>query len=162
MTLGASAYFVLKYLHVLGAIVLFGTGVGIAFFMLAAHRSGDAAHVARTASTVVLADWLFTATAIVVQPITGYFLLRQTGGALSESWVVASLALYIVAGAAWLPVVWLQMRMRDLAAACASSGELLSAAYHRLFRAWFVLGFPGFASVAGILWLMIAKPRLWG
>ena len=154
-------YLILKYLHVLGAIVVLGTGAGIAFFMLMADRSRDAAFVARTAGVVVLADMLFTATAIVAQPITGYLLLRQTGGGLMQSWVVASLALFMVAGAFWLPVVWMQRRMRDLARSAVADQAPLPDAYHRLFRLWFAFGFPGFGAVMLIVWLMVAKPVLW-
>jgi uncharacterized membrane protein len=153
-------YFVVKFLHILGAIVILGTGAGIAFFVVMAHRTGDALFVARTAAVVVVADFLFTATAIVVQPITGYFLLRELGLSLGEGWVVASLVLYVVAGAFWIPVVWMQMRMRDLAAAAAATGAPLPAAYQKLFRIWFAFGFPGFGSVLLIVWLMIAKPSL--
>lgn len=152
------AYLVLKFLHVVGATVILGTGSGIAFFMLMAHLSRDAAFVARTAAIVVLADFLFTATAIVVQPVTGYLLVHESGSSLSQSWLIASFALYAVAGIFWLPVVWMQMRMRDLAAAAALAGKELPAAYHRLFRLWFLFGFPGFGSVLLIVWLMIAKP----
>jgi uncharacterized membrane protein len=152
-------YLLLKFLHVLGATIILGTGIGIAFFMLMAHLSGDAKFIARTAAVVVRADFVFTATAIIVQPITGYLLAREDGLPLFEGWIAASLVLYGVAGAFWLPVVWMQMRMRDLAAAAASSGELLPARYHRLFRLWFAFGFPGFGSVLAILWLMIAKPQ---
>jgi uncharacterized membrane protein len=154
-------YLILKYLHVLGAIVVLGTGAGIAFFMLMADRSRDAAFIARTAGVVVLADMLFTATAIVAQPITGYLLLRQTGGGLMQSWVVASLALFMVAGAFWLPVVWMQRRMRDLARSAVADQAPLPDAYHRLFRLWFAFGFPGFGAVMLIVWLMVAKPVLW-
>jgi uncharacterized membrane protein len=158
---GAMAYLILKYLHVLGAIVILGTGAGIAFFMLMADRSRDAAFVARTAGVVVLADAIFTATAIVAQPVTGWLLLGATGQGIGESWVVASIGLYLVAGASWLPVVWMQIRMRDLARAAAAAGEALPAAYHRLFRWWFAFGCPGFGAVMAIVWLMIAKPVLW-
>lgn len=151
-------YLVLKYLHVIGAVVILGTGAGIAFFMLMAHRSGDATFVARTASIVVSADLVFTATAVVAQPVTGYLLLVETGIPLTEGWVLASLALYAVAGAFWLPVVWMQVRMRTLAAQAAAAGTALPATYHRLFRLWFAFGFPGFGSVMLIVWLMIAKP----
>ena len=151
-------YVVLKYLHVVGATVILGTGTGIAFFMLMAHLSRDAAYVARTAGTVVVADALFTATAVIVQPVTGYLLSREIGLPLSEAWLALSLALYVVAGLFWLPVVWMQARMRDLARDAAVTGAALPPAYHRLFRLWFAFGFPGFGSVAAILWLMIAKP----
>ena len=153
-------YLLLKYIHVLGAIVILGTGIGIAFFMLMAHLSRDASFVARTASVVVLGDVIFTATAVVAQPVTGYLLLRETGVTLFESWVVASLILYMVAGAFWLPVVWIQRRMRDIAAQAAAAGEALPEKYNQLFRLWFAFGFPGFGSVMLIIWLMIAKPSL--
>lgn len=155
------AYFVLKFLHVVGATVILGTGAGIAFFMLMAHLSRDAGFVARTAGVVVLADFIFTGTAVVAQLFTGYLLSREEGLSLSESWMAESRILYAVAGAFWLPVVWMQMRMRDLAEAAASAGEPLPAVYHRLFWLWFVFGFPGFGSVLLIMWLMIAKPVLW-
>jgi uncharacterized membrane protein len=152
------SYLILKYLHVVGAMVILGTGVGIAFFMLMAHLSREAPFVARTAGVVVLADLIFTATAVIAQPITGYLLIRETGVSVADGWIAASLALYVVAGAFWLPVVWIQMRMRDLAVQAASAGKDLPAAYHRLFRWWFWCGFPGFGSVMLIIWLMIAKP----
>lgn len=152
------AYLVLKFLHVVGAIVILGTGAGIAFFMLMAHLSRDAAFVARTAGVVVVADMIFTASAVLAQPVTGYLLMRETGLSMANGWIIASLALYVVAGAFWLPVVWMQMRMRDLARAAANSNEALPAAYHRLFRWWFAFGFPGFGAVMTIVWLMIARP----
>jgi uncharacterized membrane protein len=154
------AYFVLKYLHVIGSMVILGTGAGIAFFMLMAHLSRDATFVARTARVVVLADFIFTATAVIAQPITGYLLLRETSMSPSQGWLVASLALYVLAGAFWLPVIWMQMRMRDLAEEAASAGKHLPARYHQLFAWWFACGFPGFGSVMLIIWLMIAKPPL--
>jgi uncharacterized membrane protein len=153
-------YLLLKYLHVLGATVILGTGSGIAFFMLMAHLSRDAAFVARTAGVVVLADAIFTATAVIVQPITGYLLTRQAGFQLSDAWLQASLVLFEVAGLFWLPVIWMQIRMRDLALAASGRSAPLPAAYHRLFRLWFAFGFPGFGSVLLIIWLMIAKPSL--
>lgn len=151
-------YFVLKYVHVVGAMVILGTGTGIAFFMLMAHRTQDAAFIARTASVVVLADMIFTATAVIAQPITGYLLIEQTGIPITEGWVMASLGLYVLAGVFWLPVVWMQARMRDLAKIATNTGTQLPESYHRLFRLWFAFGFPGFGSVMAIIWLMIAKP----
>jgi uncharacterized membrane protein len=153
-------YILLKYLHVIGGIIILGTGLGIAFFMLMAHASKDAAFIARTAGIVVLADKLFTATAVVAQPLTGYLLVRTAGLSLFNGWVAVSLFLYAIAGLFWLPVVWMQIKMRDVAAAAASAGEQLPQSYYRLFRWWFAFGFPGFGSVLAILWLMIAKPSL--
>lgn len=153
-------YLFLKYLHVLGAIVLLGTGVGIAFFMLMAHLSGDVGHIWRTAKTVVAADFLFTFTAVVMQPITGALLAHESGLSLTAGWLLLSDGLYLLAGLFWLPVVWMQIRMRDLAAAAHERGVPLGPEYRRLFRLWFLFGFPGFGAVIAILWLMIAKPWL--
>ena len=153
-------YLVLKFLHVVGAAVLLGTGAGIAFFMLQAHRSGDAAVIAGVARIVVIADLVFTATAVVAQPITGASLAVLVGYPLFEGWIGASLVLYAITGAFWLPVVWMQMRMRDLAAAAVRSGTALPKQYHQLFWLWFSFGFPAFAAVLAIFWLMIAKPAI--
>ncbi|HXX26735.1 MAG TPA: DUF2269 domain-containing protein [Pseudolabrys sp.] len=153
-------YLVVKYLHVLGAIVLLGTGVGIAFFMLMSHLSGDAGHILRTARTVVLADFLFTATAVVAQPLTGLWLAYASNMSLGDLWLLLSLVLYGVAGLFWLPVVWMQMRMRDLAAEAVAADAPLPAAYHRLIRLWFLFGIPGFGAVLAIVWLMIVRPVL--
>jgi uncharacterized membrane protein len=144
----------------IGAAVLLGTGAGIAFFMLQAHRTGDPRVIAGVASTVVIADFLFTASAVVVQPITGLSLLWQLGYSIWDGWIVGSILLYLFTGLFWLPVVWMQLRMRDLAAKAALEGNDLPWAYHRLFRIWFCLGFPAFAAVLAILWLMIARPHL--
>ncbi len=154
------SYLLLKYIHIVGASVLLGTGAGIAFFMLLAHRTGDAKVVAGVARIVVIADFLFTASAVVLQPITGILLARLAGYSLMDGWIVLSLILYAITGLFWLPVVWMQMRMRDLAIAASRSGEPLPREYHRLFWAWFAFGFPAFASVAAIFWLMIARPQI--
>ena len=155
-----TSYFALKFLHVIGAAVLLGTGAGIAFFMLLAHRTGEAAIVAGVARIVVIADFLFTATAVVVQPITGVLLAWIVGHSLLDGWIVWSIVLYLVTGAFWLPVLWMQMRMRDLATDAARERAPLPAEYYRLFRLWFAFGFPAFAAVLAIFWLMIARPQL--
>jgi uncharacterized membrane protein len=151
-------YFALKFIHVLGAIVILGTGAGIAFFMLMAHASRDVAFLARTARVVVIADAIFTATAVILQPISGYFLAGASGYALTEGWLLVSLMLYVAAGIFWLPVVWLQIRMRDLAEAAVRVEGALPDQYFRYFRIWFLFGIPGFGFTVAILWLMIAKP----
>jgi uncharacterized membrane protein len=155
-----TAYLVLKFLHVIGATVLLGTGAGIAFFMLLAHRSGDVAVIAGVARIVVIADYVFTATAVVAQPVTGLLLAKSAGYSLAEGWIVASIALYLFTGAFWLPVVWMQARMRNLARAALEAGTPLPREYHRLFRWWFAFGFPAFTAVLAIFWLMIARPEL--
>ena len=153
-------YLVLKFLHIVGAAVLLGTGIGIAFFLLLAHLEGKVVVVASVARIVVIADFLFTAIAVVAQPITGIWLALHVGYPLTEGWIVLSIALYLVTGAFWLPVVWMQMRMRDIAAEAARRHETLPASYYRLFRWWFAFGFPAFASVLAIMWLMIERPSV--
>lgn len=149
-----------RWLHILGATVLLGTGIGIAFFMVMAHRTSDARIVAHTAGVVVAADLIFTATAVVAQPITGVLLARANGWLLSEGWLVAALGLYLLTGLFWLPVVRFQRQMRDLARAAVRDGTGLPERYHRLYRRWFACGVPGFLSVLGIVWLMVARPSL--
>jgi uncharacterized membrane protein len=151
----------LKLLHVLGASVLFGTGLGIAYFMWMAHRTREPAAIAHTARTVVIADALFTANAVVLQPVTGALLAWTMGYSVWDSWIIASLALYVVVGLCWLPVIGIQIQLRDLARAAMQHDEALSARYHRLFRVWFLLGWPAFLGVIAIFALMIWKPQLW-
>ena len=151
-------YFLVKYLHVLGAIVILGTGTGIAFFMLMAHRTDNAEFIARTASVVVIADAIFTLSAVILQPVTGGLLMMLSSTSITERWILASLALYAVAGMFWIPVVFMQIEMRDLARKAAAQHTALPERYFVLFRRWFAFGFPGFGATMAILWLMIAKP----
>ncbi|HTQ34636.1 MAG TPA: DUF2269 domain-containing protein [Stellaceae bacterium] len=155
-----SWYFLLKFLHVIGATVLLGTGAGIAFFMLMAHRTGDVPTIAAVTRIVVIADFLFTATAVIVQPLTGAALVALSGYSTWDGWIALSILLYLVTGAFWPPVVWMQMRMRELAATAAARGEPLPRLYNRLFQLWFLFGIPAFSSVLGIIWLMIARPAV--
>lgn len=153
-------YEILLFLHVIGATVLLGTGAGIAFFMVISNQSKDPALVAHVASIVVLADTVFTATAALVQPITGYLLARTVGWSLLEGWVALSLGLYVFVGMFWLPVVWMQIRMRDLAREAHEAGKALPGVYHRLYWWWFAFGFPAFAAILAIIWLMLTKPNI--
>lgn len=155
-------YLILRWLHIVGACVLLGTGAGIAFFMVLAQRSADAKIIAHVASTVVIADWIFTATAVVLQPITGVLLAGMLNWPLTEGWILLSLVLYVVVGIFWLPVVWMQHRLCNLARRAAAGDGILPREYYRLYRLWFISGFPAFAGVLLILWLMVAKPSgLW-
>src|ERR1043165_7553943 len=142
----AHLYLALKLLHILGSTVLFGTGLGIAFFMFMAHRSGKPTAIAHVAHIVVIADAAFTATAVVVQPITGWALAHLVGYSLFHFWIVASLVLYVFVGVCWLPVVWIQVQMRNMADAAVRDGTPLPARYHRLYRIWFWLGWPAFTA----------------
>lgn len=150
-------YDLLRFLHVIGATVLLGTGAGIAFFMVVSNRSKDARLISHVAGIVVLADTLFTATAVIFQPITGYLLALEAGWPILQGWIAWSLGLYVLIGAFWLPVVWMQIQMRDLAIAAHETGTPLPEQYHRLYRWWFAFGFPAFAAVLAIIWLMLSK-----
>ena len=152
-------YHLLKLAHIVGAAILFGTGIGIAWFMLMAHRSRDVAAIAHTARMVVIADMVFTLSAVLVQPITGLALAHVAGHSLTDFWILASVALYLFVGACWLPVLWLQKRMRDLALVAQRDGTPLPADYARMFRIWFILGWPAFLAMMGIFWLMITRPQ---
>ncbi len=148
----------LRLAHVIGAAVLLGTGAGIAFFMVMAVRTADARLIAHTAGIVVIADTVFTATAVILQPITGWLLARAIGWDLSEPWILIALALYVVTGVFWLPVVWIQLRLRDLARDAIVHGTDLPSRFWMLYRIWFACGFPAFFSVIAIFWLMLARP----
>jgi uncharacterized membrane protein len=148
-------YQTLKWLHILSSTVLFGTGIGTAFQMVMAMRSNEAQVIHRVARHVVIADWLFTTPAGIIQPLTGIALAHVAGYALTESWLVATYALYVLAFICWAPVVRLQIRIRDLTA----QGEIPQEA-RRLYRIWFALGWPAFGALTAIYWLMVAKPEL--
>jgi uncharacterized membrane protein len=151
-------YLVVKWIHVISSTFLFGTGVGSAFYLLFASLSRDARVCAAVARLVVIADWLFTATTAVLQPLTGIWLAHRIGWPLTQRWLLWSLVLYAVAIACWLPVLHLQMRMRDDAQAAAAAGMPLPESYFRRLRAWVALGVPAFLAFVTIFWLMVAKP----
>lgn len=154
-------YGALKWLHILSATLLFGTGLGSAFYKYMADRSGELAAIAVTNRLVVLADWLFTAPTLVLQPVTGVWLAAVAGHPLGSPWLLLSIALYVLAGLCWLPVAWLQIRMRDDAAAAQAAGRALDAGYARRRRVWFWLGVPAFVALLLVYLLMVFKPPLW-
>jgi uncharacterized membrane protein len=152
-------YLTIKLVHVLGGAVLLGTGLGIAFFMWMANRTGDPATIAPVARIVVIADAVFVATAVVVQPLTGWAMMLLSGFSLFHWWIKATLVLYVMVGLCWLPVVWMQVMMRDLAAAAARDGTPLPRRFHKLYKVWFILGWPAFIGVIAIFALMLWKPQ---
>ncbi|HWJ96053.1 MAG TPA: DUF2269 domain-containing protein [Telluria sp.] len=151
-------YIVVKWLHILSSTFLFGTGIGSAWYMLFANVSRDIRAIAVVSRYVVIADWLFTATTAVIQPATGFYMIHLAGYPLSSRWIQQSIVLYILAGACWLPVVWLQMRLRDISAEAAGTGNDLPPLYWKYFRIWVALGVPAFLAFVYIFWLMVAKP----
>ncbi|HEV2700033.1 MAG TPA: DUF2269 domain-containing protein [Steroidobacteraceae bacterium] len=153
-------YLWLKWAHVVSSTVLFGMGAGIAFFFIRAHRTGDVRVIAAVGREVVIADAIFTASAVVLQPLTGLAMVRLVGFPLSASWLRWSIALYLLVGCCWLPVVWLQIRMRDLAAQARRQGTALPNVYYLYYRWWFGLGWPAFTGVLVIFYLMVVKPAI--
>jgi uncharacterized membrane protein len=151
-------YLIVKWLHVLSSTLLFGTGLGSAFYFYVTSRTRDARVIASVARHVVIADWVFTTPAVVVQPATGLWLAHLAGFPLTSGWVGRSIALYLVAGAAWLPVVWMQIRMRDMAMDAARSGGALPPLYWTYLRAWVALGVIAFTALVVVFYLMVAKP----
>jgi uncharacterized membrane protein len=151
-------YVVWKWLHVLSSTLLFGTGIGSAFYMLFTSLTRDARAVAVVVRHVVIADWLFTATTVVFQPLSGLWMMHLAGFPITAKWIAWSFALYFLAGACWLPVVWIQYRMRDLAVAAAAADAPLPPQYWRYLRVWVALGIPAFFALVVVFYLMVAKP----
>jgi uncharacterized membrane protein len=151
-------YFIIKTLHILSSTVLFGTGLGIAFFMFCARYAKNLHEKYYAARFTVLADYIFTLPAVIIQPITGAWLMMKAGYDPQALWLTTTYVLYIVAGLCWLPVVWIQIQLRSIVAECLKKDTKLPARYHRLFRIWFCLGWPAFLSLIAIFYLMVAKP----
>ncbi|HEY9198848.1 MAG TPA: DUF2269 domain-containing protein [Gammaproteobacteria bacterium] len=154
-------YLTLKWLHIVSATLLFGTGLGSAFYKYMTDRSGNLPAIAVTNRLVVRADWLFTAPSILLQPVTGVLLAHTLGHPLTSSWLVVSIALYILAGCCWLPVVYLQILMRDQSEYALAAQQGLDARYAHLASLWFWLGVTAFTALVIVYFLMIFKPALW-
>ena len=150
-------YLSLKSLHLISMVLLFGTGLGSAWYKWMSDRSGNVAHIAATNRQVVLADWLFTTPTILIQPLTGVAMLIVLDIPYTTPWVMISLLLYAFAGACWLPVVWLQIRMKQLSAQANVAKTELPEQYWRYARYWFWLGVPAFVSMVLIVLLMVFK-----
>lgn len=149
-------YFFLKYVHIITATFLFGTGIGTAFFMLLAYLSDDIATLKRTTRHVVIADWVFTAPSVVLQPITGVLLMWILHYPFNTMWFAMVMGLYVLIGCCWLPVVYIQYQLKTQVAALPDNGTL-PPSYHRLMRWWIGLGIPAFISVMALYWLMVSK-----
>jgi uncharacterized membrane protein len=153
------SYLVVKWIHILSSTFLFGTGLGSAFYMFFTSLSRDVRATAVVVRYVVIADWLFTTPSVILQPLSGLYLVHLAGFPLTSAWLAWSLVLYVLAGACWLPVVWMQIKMRDMAqAAVAADGAELPPLYWRYMRWWVALGVIAFVSLVAVFYLMVAKP----
>lgn len=157
-----NTYLLLKTLHSLSSVLLVGTGLGSAFYMFFANRSGSVAAQAVVSRLVVRADWWFTTPCVFIQPITGIAMAHLAGWPLTTPWLALSLGLYALAGICWLPVVWLQMRMAALATQAHSQSQALPPLFRQYQLRWEALGYPAFVAMAGTYYLMVNKPALWG
>ena len=151
-------YLAVKWVHILSATLMFGTGFGTAFYMFFVNRTRNVQAMAVVTRLVAKADWWFTTPSVILQPLSGFWMIHLAGFPLSSRWIVWSFALYLLAGACWLPVVWLQLKMRDMAAQAAASGSPLPALYWRYEKIWTALGFPAFIGLLVVYWLMVHKP----
>lgn len=151
-------YLIIKYLHVMSSTLLFGTGLGSAFYMFFTNRSRNVQAIAIVARRVVWADWLFTTPTAIIQPATGLYLVHLAGMPLTMTWIAWSLGLFVLAGACWLPVVWLQIRMAEMAERAVSERTPLPPLFWRYHHVWVALGIPAFFAFIVIFYLMVAKP----
>ena len=151
-------YLVIKWVHIVSSTMLFGTGLGSAFYMFFASRTRDPRVIAVVVKYVVIADWLFTTPTVILQPASGLYLVHKAGFPLITPWLSWSIALFLLAGAAWLPVVWMQLRMRNMAQQAASAGNSLPARYWSFLRAWVALGVVAFVALVVVFYLMVVKP----
>jgi uncharacterized membrane protein len=152
-------YLTVKWLHILSSTLLFGTGMGTAYFMICAVLTRNPVIVAAVGKNVIIADWLFTATTVAIQPITGFYLVHLANISLTSTWVIWSTGLYLLAGSCWLPVVWLQIKMHRLAVIARNNNTTLPLLFWRYFTAWVMLGVPAFIALIIVFYLMVAKPN---
>jgi len=153
-------FLIIKWVHIVSSVLLFGTGLGSAFYKYMADRSRNIQAIAHTNKNVVLADWLFTTPAIIIQPITGITMVLMLGYSVAESWIFLSITLYLIAGACWLPVVVLQIRMRNISNKAAVNNTSLPERYWKQADIWFWLGVPAFISIMTVFFLMTNKPNI--
>lgn len=154
-------YTLLKLLHILSAMVFFGTGLGTAYFKFRADRSGDLRVIAWTAREVVQADWRFTVPSGILLPLSGGIIVQVVKFGWSSPWIWWALSGYALAGLCWLPAAWMQIRMRDLAEEALAKQTELSPKFHAYARWWTILGFPSFLAAMVVIWVMITKYAAW-
>lgn len=153
-----TTYMLLKLAHILSSVLLVGTGFGSAFYMFFVHRTQNIQAIAAVTRLVVRADYWFTTPAAIIQPLTGLAMASMAGYPLTQNWLRWTLVLYVLAGACWLPVVWLQIQMANMARTAYAEDVPLPAHYWQYARYWEWLGYPAFAAMLGVYGLMVLKP----
>jgi uncharacterized membrane protein len=144
-------------IHIVCAVVVAGTGTGIAFFMFMANRSSNLSAIAVTARHVVLADWIFTAPAVVIQFVTGTLLMLGLGYSFASVWFYWVIALFLFIGLCWIPVIVIQYKLKAIADSSLAAG-VLDPRFQKMMRLWVMLGVPAFLSILVMFWLMVFKP----
>ncbi|CAM2153595.1 putative membrane protein [Pararobbsia alpina] len=156
-----SLYLLIKTLHVVSSVVLVGTGFGTAFYLFCVNRTRNVIAITLVARFVVRADYWFTTPAVVIQPVSGLWLVHMAGWPWTTPWIVAAVGLYVFAGLCWLPVVWLQIGMENMASEALSRQDtVLPSKYWAYAQYWEWLGYPAFAAMLAVFWLMVSKPSL--
>ncbi|PHZ85336.1 DUF2269 family protein [Paremcibacter congregatus] len=150
-------YLIIRTLHIISSTIVFGTGVGIAFFMFRSYFGADHAAKLYAVRTTVLADYIFTLPAVIIQPVTGFWLVWQVGYDWTVPWLVITYVIYAIAGACWLPVVWIQIELKKILESVSEKTDLPER-YHSLFKIWFILGCPAFIGLVAVFFLMVMKP----
>ncbi|WP_419418388.1 DUF2269 family protein [Legionella sp. D16C41] len=156
-----NAYLLAKTIHIISSTILFGTGMGIAFFMFRSKYTNSLQEKYYAIRNTVLADFIFTTPAVIIQPLTGIWLIWLIGYPWNSPWLLATYTLYILIGCFWLPVVWIQIKLRNILADCLQSNSALPKKFHTLFNIWFLFGFPAFLGLIFIFYLMVAKAIPW-
>jgi uncharacterized membrane protein len=154
-----NVYLLVKTTHILSSVLLVGTGFGSAFYLFFANRTRSVSAIATVSRLVVRADWWFTTPAVIFQMMSGLWLAHTAGWPWQTPWIIASIALYGVAGACWLPVVWLQIQLARMARQAAANGdEMLPKRYWQYAKIWEWLGYPAFCAMLVVYFLMVFKP----
>lgn len=151
-------YLIIKTLHILSSTILFGTGIGIAFFMFRSAFTGNLQEKFYAAKNTVLADYIFTFPAVIVQPLSGVALIHLAGYNWTDFWLTTTYVIYVIAGLCWLPVVWIQIQLKNMVADALENGSELPTQYHKLSKIWLLLGWPAFIGLVIVFFLMVAKP----
>jgi hypothetical protein len=93
------SYLVVKTIHIISATILFGTGLGIAHFHLRSSLAKDPVARLFGAGMTVSADFLFTLPAVIVQPLSGAWLIWKGGFDWWDYWLTLTYGLYGISAA---------------------------------------------------------------
>jgi uncharacterized membrane protein len=151
----------IKFVHLVGAAAMLGTWLGVAIFMLLAHRSDNPSVVAVTSRFAVTVQLRVMIAAVAIQPISGFALAGAIGvSPVGEFWLVLSLPIYALIVAAWIVALRTEIRIRDLTRQAALDSVPLSEPYRALFRRYSAFTWPALAGTVVLFLLMTWQPKL--